>query len=190
MDQDENLREQIIKTAEQAFAESGLKFRMQDIAEATHISKKTIYTQFPSKEELLLAMLQEGFGRIALCKQEIMNSSLPGPEKLRQVMIALPDDYRQIDFGQMDDLRDKFPTVADALDGYLQGGWESVEELIRQGIAEGWLREEVDISMLEAVFVASLKGFLEGEELRKRGITYQAALNGLMDLLMRGILKN
>ena len=43
------------------FRREGLRFTMQQAAEAIHISKKTIYTVYPSKEALLLDMVDDAF---------------------------------------------------------------------------------------------------------------------------------
>ena len=43
--------------AMQLFRQQGLHFTMQPVAEPLHISKKTIYTVYPSKEALLLDMV-------------------------------------------------------------------------------------------------------------------------------------
>ena len=43
--------------AMQLFRQQGLHFTMQQVAEPLHISKKTIYTVYPSKEALLLDMV-------------------------------------------------------------------------------------------------------------------------------------
>ena len=51
------LREKILVTAIEQFRQTGLKFTMQDVAEQARISKKTIYTVFASKEELLLLFI-------------------------------------------------------------------------------------------------------------------------------------
>ena len=44
-----DLREQILDTATQLFRTHGLNFTMQQVASSLHISKKTIYTVYPSK---------------------------------------------------------------------------------------------------------------------------------------------
>ena len=61
--------------AMQLFRQQGLHFTMQQVAEPLHISKKTIYTVYPSKEALLLDMVDHAFADIHRCKQEILAGS-------------------------------------------------------------------------------------------------------------------
>ena len=50
--------------AMQLFRQQGLHFTMQQVAEPLHISKKTIYTVYPSKEALLLDMVRSEERRV------------------------------------------------------------------------------------------------------------------------------
>ena len=61
--------------AMQLFRQQGLHFTMQQVAEPLHISKKTIYTVYPSKEALLLDMVDHAFAEIHYCKQKILAGS-------------------------------------------------------------------------------------------------------------------
>ena len=69
--------------AMQLFRQQGLHFTMQQVAEPLHISKKTIYTVYPSKEALLLDMVDHAFAEIHRCKQEILAGGGTLQEKLR-----------------------------------------------------------------------------------------------------------
>ena len=83
------------------FRQQGLHFTMQQVAEPLHISKKTIYTVYPSKEALLLDMVDHAFAEIHRCKQEILAGGGTLQEKLRAVIIAMPAEYAALDLRQM-----------------------------------------------------------------------------------------
>ena len=87
--------------AMQLFRQQGLHFTMQQVAEPLHISKKTIYTVYPSKEALLLDMVDHAFADIHRCKQEILAGGGTLQERLRAVIIAMPAEYAALDLRQM-----------------------------------------------------------------------------------------
>ena len=89
------------------FRRDGLRFTMQQAAAMMHISKKTIYGVYPSKEALLLDMLDDAFTRIHARKQRILDGPGTLAEKLRAVIIALPEEYTALDLQQMDLLDEK-----------------------------------------------------------------------------------
>ncbi len=55
----ENLRQNILKTAETEFLKYGIRsVSIDDICNTLHISKKTFYTEFRQKEELIVLVLE------------------------------------------------------------------------------------------------------------------------------------
>ena len=183
-----SLRSQILDHTTKMFVRSGLRFTMQEVSFDKDTTTTEIYTEFPSKEALLTAMLDRGFGLIQENKLEILASDLPGPEKLRKVMIALPDEFLSLDYRQMDHLEEKYPKTAARLAYHLENNWEPVDRLIRQGMEEGWLRKDLDLPILKISFSATLRSFLFSSGLEQNGIPYTQALERFMDLLMMGML--
>ena len=78
--------------AMQLFRQQGLHFTMQQVAEPLHISKKTIYTVYPSKEALLLDMVDHAFA-------EIKQALLPMIEgAIAELMNTYHIDHKGADF--------------------------------------------------------------------------------------------
>lgn len=65
------MREKIIDTAIEEFTRNGLKFTMNDVAKALGISKKTIYTVFESKQDVLMAIADRYARDFTDMRQEI-----------------------------------------------------------------------------------------------------------------------
>jgi len=106
------LRERMIGAATALFQAKGLWFTLQEVADALHISKKTIYTLYPSKEALLLDMVDDLFDRIHQEKRSLIATSGPIEERIRSVMIALPEQYQALDLRLLGKLDEKYPAVA------------------------------------------------------------------------------
>ena len=179
-------REEIVQEAIRQFQISGLKFTMNDIAASLHIAKKTIYQFYESKEELLSAMLAYGFSDIQKKKQEILASDLDLIDKIRMVMIAMPNQYQVLDFRRLSDLHEKYPKISQELVGYLENDWEPVIRLLEEGVRQHRIRP-VSIPILRTMFTASLESFLSSETLNEEHISYNEALEQMMDIIMNGI---
>ena len=77
------MREKIIDTAIEEFTRNGLKFTMNDVAKALGISKKTIYTVFESKQDVLMAIADRYARDFTDMRQEIeADTELDTLEKL------------------------------------------------------------------------------------------------------------
>ncbi len=179
----------IISEGIRQFNLKGLKFKMDDISESLHISKKTIYVSFASKEELLMAMLDTGFAEIHKTKQNILESDLPLVDKLRKVMIAMPDQYLVIDFRSLAGLRQQYPEVEKHLRTHLENDWEPVIALMEEGIKQGILKP-FSIPVHRTMFTASLESFLSSSVLKDNEISYSTALDLMMDIIMEGVTCN
>lgn len=176
------LRKQIIKSAAELFKKEGLQFTMQDVVDVMHISKKTIYTVYASKEELLLDMIDDLFADIHRVKAELAASPGSIEERIKAVIVALPEQYTAIDFRMLDALDEKYPAAARRVREHLETNWEPTITLIEEGIAAGRIRP-VPIPVLKQMIVASIESTLTGE---KNG-SYAGTLEVMIDIIMNGI---
>ena len=178
-----DLRTQILDAAAKLFQAEGLGFTMQQVAAALHISKKTIYTVYSDKEALLLDMVDMLFEKIHRRKAELAALPLPLEERLRAVIIALPEEYAALDFRQLDALEEKYPAVAARVRRHMETGWEPTMALLEQGIAEKRIRP-VNLTVLRRVLTAAFQQLLSGAD---DGSSYAAELDDMMDIFMNGI---
>ena len=183
MDEHNELCTRLRTVGMELFRRDGLRFTMQQAAAMMHISKKTIYAVYPSKEALLLDMVDDAFTRIHARKQRILDGPGTLAEKLRAVIIALPEEYTALDLQQMDLLDEKYPRVAARVREHLETGWEPTMALLEQGIAEKRIRP-VNLTVLRRVLTAAFQQLLSGAN---DGSSYAAELDDMMDIFMNGI---
>ncbi|MDE7360364.1 MAG: TetR/AcrR family transcriptional regulator [Oscillospiraceae bacterium] len=177
------LRKQIIKAAAELFKTEGLQFTMQEVATALHISKKTIYTVYTSKEDLLLDMVDDLFADIHHVKSELAASSDTIEERIKAVIVALPEQYAAMDFRMLDSLDEKYPAAARRVREHLETNWEPTIALIEEGIAAGRIRP-VPIPVLKQMIIASIESFLMGDN---NDGGYADTLGIMIDIIMNGI---
>ncbi|MFV1950002.1 MAG: TetR/AcrR family transcriptional regulator [Anaerolineales bacterium] len=80
-------RKEILRAAAQIFQEKGYHASsMQDIAEAVELKKGSLYHHVKSKQEILLALLDEALEMIIDRLDQINSQDLPPDLKLRQAM--------------------------------------------------------------------------------------------------------
>ncbi len=182
------LKYDILQAALKVFNAKGLKFTMDDIAKALGISKKTIYTVFPDKETLFFTMVDYLFDNIKESEEAIVNDTgLSTAEKIKRILGVMPEGYRDIDFGQLYGLRDKYPKIYKKVEERLETGWESTIELLEQGIKEGCVKP-VNIPILKMMFEASLEQFFKRDILKRNQLTYGEALDEVVAILLEGIM--
>ena len=183
------LQQKLLEAAIVVFNQKGMKFTMDDLARQLEISKKTIYTVFLNKEELLYGMVDYMFDSIKESERAIVeDGSLSLIEKIRSILVVLPAGYRELDFSQLYQLKEKYPRIYQKVEHRLETGWETTIALLEQGIAEGVIRP-IRIPIFKMMFEAALEQFFQRDILAMNKISYAEALDEVLGILMDGIIE-
>ena len=181
------LRQTILEGTIQAFNEKGLKFTMDDVASILGMSKKTIYTVFADKNSLITEMVDYCFESIKESERRVLNApTLDTVGKIRGILGVLPEGYKDINFGQLYLLKDKYPKVYRKVEERLESGWEYTIALLERGISEGCIRN-IKIPILKTMLEATLEQFFQRDILVSNGISYSDALNEVVNIMVDGI---
>ena len=182
-----DIRSEILSATIPVFNKKGSKFTMDDVAKEVGISKKTIYTVFADKQELVYDMVDYCFDSIKKSEERVMkNAGLTTIEKLQAILGVLPDGYKDIDFAQLYILRDKYPRIYSRVEERLESGWDTTIELLRRGMEEGVVRQ-IDTAIVKVMFEATLEQFFRRDVLVKNKISYSDALAQVLDIICNGI---
>lgn len=180
-------KEEILKATLQVFNDKGLKFTMDDIAERMKISKKTLYKVFDDKEALFLDMVDYMFDTIKESERAVVeNEGLSTVDKIHKILGVLPEGYKDVDLRQLYLLKDKYPKIYKQVELRLETGWETTIELIEQGISEGCI-QPIRIPILKMMLEASVEQFFQRDILVQNKVSYQDALDEVVNILMEGI---
>lgn len=180
-------RTDIMNACIEMFNEKGLKFTMDDVAKACHMSKKTLYLIFADKEELFLAMVDYLFDGIKASEELVIkDTSLSTLDKIRKILGVMPEGYKDIDFVQLYSLKEKYPVIYSKVEERLETGWETTIALIEQGIKEGVIRE-IPVPIVKMMLEASLEQFFQRDVLVRNKLTYSESLACVVNIIVDGI---
>jgi AcrR family transcriptional regulator len=180
-------RETILDATIDVFGEKGLKFTMDDIANRVSMSKKTIYAVFQDKETLFYEMVDYGFDNIKQSERKVLeNEKLDTLGKIRAILCVLPEGYKEIDFRQLYQLKDKYPKIYQKMEERLENGWENSISLLEKGMEEGVIRK-MSIPIFKTMFEATLEQFFQRDVLIHNKISYKKALEEVVNILVDGI---
>ena len=154
-------RDEILRAAAEVFHRKGYRgATMSDIAAAVNLTAGSLYHHFPSKEELLIAVLDAGMSQIIAATQEIVEGEAPPAEKLRAIArthiqgiithhnIAVAVIFESRALLEKPDVRAPYVQQRDTLERLYR-------QVVEEGIAAGTFRA-VDVG----VFVKALFGAL------------------------------
>ena len=138
------------------------------------------------ERDRVLDMIDDAFGAIHARKQAILEENLPLEEKLRRVIIALPEEYAATNLCRLEELEEKFPAAAERVRLHLETGWEPTLALLEETRQAGLLRD-VPFDILRTMITGSIEAFLRDESLTAQ--EYANALETMIDIFLEGVLE-
>ena len=161
---------------------------MDDIASHMKISKKTIYTVYRSKEEMMLDMVDYLFDNVAVSKRAILEDrQMSLRDKIKAYLIAMPDEYSNIKFAELFVLRDRFPHIYEKVRMRFDSGWDPAIALLEQGKEEGIIRKDANLVIFKTMMDSSLASFFASDILKRSGLTYREGLDLVAEILLDGV---
>ena len=148
------LKEKILQTATSAFVEKGIKdVKMDDIANALSISKRTLYEIYGDKETLLFEVVK----RHTQNKREILRKY--GEEGHHVIEIIL-EAYRlrvkeshDVNPAFYEDII-RYPQIVKYMESQREENKEQFMLFMQRGVKEGLFRPDVDYTILPHLFEA------------------------------------
>ena len=164
-------QEKIVKAGNELFIQYGFKtVTLDDISRRAGISKKTLYQFYESKEQIIDTCMRTFHSEVHQSISATLSSSKNAVQAMVEITRFIDSVYRQINPLAMLELQRFFPQTFMAFyNEMMQADAEQVEALLRQGIAEGNFREDINIPLVALYRLEScLLFFQPGTQLTKR----------------------
>ncbi|MRG85238.1 TetR/AcrR family transcriptional regulator [Salinibacillus xinjiangensis] len=183
------MKERILKAVVEEIQESGMRFTVDDITHRMGISKKTIYEHFASKEEIIKTiverMLEESDQKT---NQIFTDQSLSFVEKIKNLMLVLPEYYQIYDRPVLDGMKRYYPNLWQKINDSLQEDWNDLEQLIEEGIQKGEIVSHYSMIIIMKVLKETFNTTFDQSFFYKNNITVREALSQIVDLLLYGMI--
>lgn len=172
------------------FGAKGTRFTTEDLARELGTSKRTIYTYFTGKEDMIESTIDFVFREIRQEDAAVLeNPKLTVEEKLKNFFQELPDAFQiSAIIRHSEDLQRHYPELWEKVNQYLNSLWDEVIRMIEQGIDSGEL-EKVNTSILRVMLTESLRKFLDYEFAVKSGLSFDSSITAMYDIILYGILR-
>ena len=171
----------IIEAATDRFMDAGLyKVTMDEIASDLRMSKKTVYKFFPSKEDLLKAIVHTMLKKIESEVQAITTSEKSFEEKFISILNLVGKILRRLSRPFMTDIQRFAP-----------GLWKEIETFRREKVfskKEGVFREDLDPDLFFLVLTNAVQGIMNPHVLSLQPFSAEEAFKGIFRILYEGAL--
>lgn len=183
-------RAEIIKYARKVIVQMGVKsLRMDDVAQATHTSKRTLYETFGDKEELLFLAAREHFDAFDQSNLEAAKDA----DNILIAMLIIMEQIRknaEVNWQLRSTLKKFYPKINQRLwHDKADAKRKVITHSIQTGINEGYIENRINIALTMNMFSYIAIGITENNDMIEipKDINIEDAFQEVLINYMRGI---
>jgi AcrR family transcriptional regulator len=181
------LRDRLTVAALEAFEADGIRFTMDALAARLRVSKRTIYEQVGTKEDVIAAVINQAFESIKAQERAIIaDPELDALTKLKRVLTVMPEPKALQDPRVISQVLEAYPAVYELIVEHLSTGWEATLALLDEATRQGFLRP-VRPLLLREIILAAMEQMLQDDYLTVAGLSHEEALGEVIDILFVGL---
>ncbi|MGD1007385.1 MAG: TetR/AcrR family transcriptional regulator [Ignavibacteriaceae bacterium] len=182
-------REKILGYAVETFLKEGFyKTTMDEIAARLHMSKKTIYKYFPSKEELVREVMKTHMHLTMKKIKSHVNHQSNAVEKLFDIFTIVGENILKVNEKMIMDLQFYSPGIWKEVDDFrARQITANFSRIFEQGKAEDYFLN-IKTEIILSVFVASIRAIVNPDYAVNSGVSLKEAFMAIIEILMNGIL--
>ncbi len=153
-----SVKDKILNGAVELFMKYGVRsISMDDIARHLAVSKKTLYQHFADKEELVTTASEIHISESKKQYELLTTTAVNAIDELAKISVCLRKDMTEMNPALLFDLQKYHPKAWSAwLDHKNKYVRDSVVRNIKQGIEEGYYREDVDPEVMAAIRIEQI----------------------------------
>lgn len=155
-------KEEILEEAFAQFSDRGIAdTKIDNIAAVLKVSKKTIYSHFKSKIELLEEACKWKLRSISSKAQSVVDQDIPLVNKLILYLEIISENVTDISLKMSQEILSDRERLMNIINEYLKGAvYGRFQSLIKQGKEEGRINESADINATLVIYWETLSTFL------------------------------
>ena len=184
-------RQCIVEAARAHFFSHGFRsVTMDDLAEELGVSKKTLYSHFPSKIALLEAVLADKFAGLEANLEEITRAYPHDfPVALHELLTNTQRELDEIKPPFVRDMRQKAPQVfkiverrrADLIERFFG-------KLFVEGQRTGIVRKDLPARLLIEILLGAVQAVVNPAKIEELGLTPQTAFASVVKVVLDGVI--
>lgn len=184
----DDYKEAIVEKSVELFKKEGFDFKLDEVAKELHISKKTIYRYFPSKEDIFRTFIVDSFASVHDMQEQIYHDeTLSTKEKLVEILNCRSKYENSLSIEKTIGLKRVYPKCYDLILETYTTQWEKVTNLLEKGKEEGIFRKDINDDLVESLLTEGMQMMHRDDVLNKTGLTYRQAIEEVVNVVLEGI---
>jgi AcrR family transcriptional regulator len=184
------IAQRIVTAARRHYFAHGFRgVTMDDLAEELGMSKKTLYASFPSKLDLLQAVLNDKFRGVEADLDRVMSSSKDVLDALHQLLTCMQQHTEEIQPPFVRDIRREAPEIFQLVQTqrrkliqYYFG------KIFEDGRKAGIMRKDVSSRLMIEILVGVTEAIMNPTKMAELGLTPASGYVNIIKVILEGLL--
>lgn len=192
MDQKNKVKKRILITARKYFFTQGYsKATMDELATELHMSKKTLYHFFRSKQLLLESVIYDFFQELhEKINKIIKNKKNRKISLLKQFMSSLQEQISQFNSWAFEDIQKNNPEAWQMINNLEEKLINNeLRKLLQEGKNEGAIRQDIDLDLMVLMILNTIKSIVIPEVVSQLSYSTEEVIDMLAKIFINGISK-
>lgn len=182
------MKEKIIQAALEEIKLHALRFKMDSVTARLQMSKKTLYTVFSSKVELVNAVINYITDRYNQQEEKILKQNISGEQKTRMLLHLYSSSFWHFDRSLYMDLRHDYIEQWQHWIDFRKEKIAIMVKLLENDVHAGYLRD-INIKLMMHCIWLVVDGLYRADFLKNEKLNYGDALEQYIDIIFNGIKK-
>lgn len=185
--------DRVVNAARRQFFAHGFRtVSMDDIAAELGMSKKTLYTHFPSKAALVQAIMQEKFAEVEADLSRLKTTGGQTVETtLRNLLDCVQRHTAEIQPSFVRDIGRELPELFQVIEKRRRDLMRHhFGELFQQGQKTGLIRNDISVHVILEILLGAVQSIMNPLKLVELGLTVEAGYASVIGIILEGALRN
>ena len=184
------MRPEIVDSFVEEYNLHGPKLTLDSVSACIHISKKTIYRFFRSKDDIYSFILADMKEEFAGKREAILsNHQLSCGEKIEGILTAKTEWEDRVDFKKAHLLSIDSPDVFEKAVAIVDEACSDIKKELEKGIEEGAFLSSLHVDLTIGCLRSAILYILQTPILDQDNMGYDEAMKSLAQTLLRGIVR-
>jgi AcrR family transcriptional regulator len=185
------IRYRIIDAAEKRFSQYGFRrVTMDDIASDLGISKKTLYQNFKSKEDIAWAVKERMHRDIDKLLQR-SKKEIPDPiERFKKIMAEVTRRASIIGSSFMTDIKRDIPDLWKECESFRKKEiYKYIGGILEEGVRKGKIKKDINTTIAVMTYLGVVRTVIQPDILMENQFSIEDAFNNILKIFLEGIQK-
>ena len=183
-----NQETHILKEGFEEIADIGVRsFTIDSFSKRIKMSKKTIYKFFPTKENLICAIMHFIFNRINSAFKEVMHEEQNPAVQFIKIMETIAKFAGRTPVNKVSELKSLYPEIWKEIESFRLSHQDDFYTILRNAQKQRLARDDINMKSASIVYINTINSTFQPEFFLKNDLPIRETIRGFVQVVARGI---